>query len=160
MKSVILRIFLYSAGVLLLVTALAKIVSALGSARVLQNPEPILGVPFRTVFWIVGALEFMVALVCFFGRRLTVQAGLVAWLATNFVVYRLGLLWIGYHKPCGCLGNLTDALHVSPQTVDTAMKIILAYLLVGSYGALYWLWRQNRATPLPAPSSETGVTAG
>jgi hypothetical protein len=25
------------------------------------------------------------------------------------------------------MGNLTDALHIPPQTADTAMKIILAY---------------------------------
>jgi hypothetical protein len=39
---------------------------------------------------------------------------------------------------------LTDALHIKPETADTAMKIILAYLLIGSYGSLFWLWRQRR----------------
>jgi hypothetical protein len=28
------------------------------------------------------------------------------------------------------------------------MKIILAYLLIGSYATLFWLWRQKRLTPL------------
>jgi cbb3-type cytochrome oxidase subunit 3 len=41
------------------------------------------------------------------------------------------------------LGNLTDALHIPPQAADTAMKIILAYLLIGSYATLFWLWRQR-----------------
>jgi hypothetical protein len=45
------------------------------------------------------------------------------------------------------MGNLTDALHIPPQTADTAMKIILAYLLLGSYGTLFWLWRQKRLGP-------------
>jgi hypothetical protein len=27
------------------------------------------------------------------------------------------------------MGNLTDVLHIAPQTADTAMKITLAYLL-------------------------------
>jgi cbb3-type cytochrome oxidase subunit 3 len=27
---------------------------------------------------------------------------------------------------------------------DTAMKIILAYLLIGSYAALFWLWKEKR----------------
>ncbi|MGH7977270.1 MAG: hypothetical protein ACREC8_11490, partial [Limisphaerales bacterium] len=73
--------------------------------------------------------------------------GFIAWLATNFFIYRLGLIHIGYHKPCSCLGTLTDALHIPAQTADTAMKIILAYLLIGSYTALLWLWRQRRLTP-------------
>ena len=54
---------------------------------------------------------------------------------------------------CDVLGNLTDALHISPQTADTAMKIILGYLLVGSYGLLFWLWRQNRRVPTASPVS-------
>jgi hypothetical protein len=40
---------------------------------------------------------------------------------------------VGYRKPYGCLGNLTDALHIPPHTGDVAMKSILAYLLIGSY---------------------------
>ena len=91
-------------------------------------------------------MELIVALICFFGRRIGLQSGLVAWLATNFLLYRLSLGWIGYEKPCGCLGNLTDALHLSPQTADTAMKIVLAYLLIGSYTALFWHWQQRKKT--------------
>jgi cbb3-type cytochrome oxidase subunit 3 len=32
------------------------------------------------------------------------------------------------------------------------MKIILAYLLLGSYATLFWLWRQRKKT-IPAPAS-------
>jgi len=83
-------------------------------------------------------------------------------LATNFVVYRVGLWWIGWHRPCGCLGNLTDLLGISPHTADTIMKLVLAYLLAGTLlasvgqsaslacgGALgatgrsVWQWRQS-----------------
>jgi len=85
-----------------------------------------------------------VAAVCFFGKRIALQASLVAWLATTFLIYRIGLTWIGYHKPCPCLGNLTDAIDVSPQVADYVMKAVLAYLLIGSYFILFWLWRQHR----------------
>jgi len=30
------------------------------------------------------------------------------------------------------------------------MKIILAYLLIGSYATLFWLWRQRKKA-VPAP---------
>jgi hypothetical protein len=81
----------------------------------------------------------------------------LAWLSTSFLIYRFGLVWAGYHKPCPCLGNLTDALHIPPQTADTAMKIILAYLLIGSYATLFWLWRQKWKTPRLTPPAETTV---
>ena len=127
-----------------MVTSVAKLISASGSARILQYPDPVFYISFRHVFWIVGGLELLVALVCFFGKRMGLQAGLVAWLASTFMAYRLNLVWVGWHKPCSCLGNLTDTLHISPQTADTAMKIVLGYLLLGSYAALFWLWKQRR----------------
>jgi hypothetical protein len=42
-------------------------------------------------------------------------------------------------KPCKCLGNLTDAIHIPPQTAESVMKITLAYLLVGSYVTLFYI---------------------
>jgi len=155
MKPPLIRLFIRSAGLLFLVTAVAKFVAAGGSALVLHKRDPVLGIPFGTVFWIVGGIEVVVAFYCFFGKRPLLQSGVIAWLATNFVVYRLGLLWVGYHKPCSCLGNLTDALHISPQTADTVMKIILACLLIGSYGTLFWIWKENRKNPRIAAAEAT-----
>jgi cbb3-type cytochrome oxidase subunit 3 len=51
------------------------------------------------------------------------------------------------------MGNLADALHIPPQIADTAMKIILAYLLIGSYATLFWLWRQKRKQSVISPNS-------
>jgi len=152
MQHKLIRIFIYSAGLLLLTTSIAKLVSANGSARILQNIDPILSISFGHVFVIVGVFELIVTAVCFFSNRVGLQAGLIAWLATNFLIYRLGLFLVGYHKPCSCLGNLTDALHIPPQTANTVMKIILAYLLIGSYATLFWLWCQRKkaiTTSLP-----------
>jgi hypothetical protein len=93
---------------------------------------------------VVGVAEIGIALICFFSKRQTLALGLVAWMSTNFVVYRLGLWWMDWKKPCSCLGNLTDALHISPQTADNIMKVLLAYMLIGSYGLLIWQWRRLR----------------
>jgi hypothetical protein len=156
-KFKIISVFVYSAGALLLITAVAKLISSVGNARILETPDPILAIPFREVFVAAGILEFFVALACFFSKRIVLQVGLVAWMATSFLIYRLGLLWIGYHRPCPCLGNLTDKLHIPSQTADTAIKIILAYLLIGSYTIIFWLWRQNWKATLATPPSETPV---
>lgn len=144
MKLKTIQFFMYSTAILLLIVALAKFISSFGTARILQTPDPILAIPFRYVFWIVGGIEIVVATVCLFSKRLLLKAGLVAWLATSFLIYRFCLLCVGYQKPCSCLGNLTDALHLSPQITNLAMKIILGYLLLGNYATLFWLWKQSR----------------
>lgn len=144
----LLRSFIVSAGILLLATGLMKLVTSIGQAPLLTKPDPIFGITFRRLFWFVGAFEMGVALSCFINNRPIFQASLVAWLSSGFGVYRLGLLWIGYRKPCPCMGNFTDTLHIAPQTADVAMRIVLSYLLVGSYCVLCWLWNQKRKSRL------------
>jgi hypothetical protein len=128
--------------------------------------DPIFGVQFGQLFLVVGPAEIVIALVCFFGKRQTLSLLLVAWLSTGFALYRLGLWWVGWKKPCSCLGNLTDALHISPQVADNIMKVLLAYLIIGSYGFLIWRWRRGRSPgnrsdtspsiPLPVRGGEGG----
>ena len=145
------RLFVYSAAGLLVATAAAKIISSLGFSRILLERDFVTGLLFRDLFRVVSVVELGIALVCLFSKRIWLSAALTAWLATSFLMYRLALLWAGYRRPCPCLGNLTDMLHISPQTADTAVKIILGYLLLGSYATLFWLWKRNRNSSLAGP---------
>ena len=139
------RVFILSAGAILAITGIAKIWSSLiGSSKFLAVVDPIIGIKFGLLMLAVGVAEIVIAAVCFFSKRQTLALGLVAWMSTNFVVYRLGLWWMDWHRPCSCLGNLTDALHISPQTADNIMKVLLAYLLIGSYGLLIWQCKKQR----------------
>lgn len=139
--------FVLSSGFVLALTGIAKAWSSFGSTKVLAVGDPIIGLPFRWLLLTVGVLELIIAGVCFFNKNKRLAVLLVAWLATNFLTYRVGLWWMGWHRPCGCLGSLTDALHISPQTADNIMKVVLAYLLIGSYGILIrsWVFGHERA---------------
>ena len=147
------RLFVYPAGAFLLVASAAKLTSSFGYASILHMPDPLTGFQFQNLFRVVGCIELTVALACIFSKHIWLPVGLVAWLATSFLGYRIGLVVVGYHRPCSCMGNLTDALHIPPQTADTAMKIILAYLLLGSYATLFWLWRQSKKSEFVAPAN-------
>jgi hypothetical protein len=153
-----LKGFFLSAGVILVVTGVAKVWSGLGHTKLLADDDPIIGIKFGQLILTVGVLELAVAGICFFSKYQRLATYCVAWLATVFLAYRLGLWWIGWHRPCSCMGNLTDALHISPQLADNIMKGVLAYLLIGSYGILIWQWRQGRAQkvdpPTPAPARQ------
>jgi len=151
------RLFLCFVAVILLAVAAAKVISSVGRDRILLERDPVSGLRFRDLFRVVSVVELLIALACLFSKRIWQSAALEAWLATSFLIYRIVLLWAGYRKPCPCLGNLTDVLHISPQTADTAMKIILGYLLVGSYATLFWLWKTNRRSFLLGPASAQAV---
>ena len=137
-------LFCYSVSLILLTTGIAKIVSGAGSAQILQNSDPIFLISFRVLFWVAGLFELAVALFCLFSKRVELWAGLVAWLSTSILAYRIGLVWIGYHRPCRCLGNLTDAIHLSPQMADNVIRGVLVYLFIGSYTNLFWVWRKRK----------------
>jgi len=63
------------------------VVQILGSISV----DPITGINFGHLMLIVGIFELVVAAICLFGNAQQLSAALIAWLATNFVVYRCGL---------------------------------------------------------------------
>ena len=138
------RWFLPAAGGVLALTGLAKVCSAIGHARVLDVADPLIGLPFRQLMLLVGLAELFIAFLCLFTDKRQLSLLAVAWLSTNFLVYRLGLWWMGWHKPCSCLGSLTDTLHLSPPAADNVMKVILAYLLIGSYWILWCDWCSAR----------------
>jgi hypothetical protein len=135
--------FLLSAGVMLAITGVGKIWAQFGTVVALTVVDPILGIQFKHLLLAAGMAELAIATVCFLSKANRLATVLVVWLATSFVVYRLGLWWIGWHKPCSCMGSLTDTLHISPMVADNIMKVVLAYLLIGSYATLFWFWRQR-----------------
>jgi hypothetical protein len=137
------RYFAISAGVILAVTGFAKLISSEGAAQILQVSDPIFGITFQHLFWLVGSLEVIIAIACLVGRKGASQALYVASLSTGFLAYRVGLWWIGWQRPCSCLGNLTDLLHIAPETGDLVMKICLVYLVMGSYLILAIKWARS-----------------
>ena len=144
------RFISLTGGLILGITGVAKIVSVFGTQMMLVQQDPLFGISFRHLLLLVGITELIIASLCLFTNKPKRNALLIAWMSTSFVVYRLGLWAMNWKRPCHCLGNLTDALHISPEMADTFMKIILAYLLVSSYASLFWLWRQKRGS-LVAP---------
>lgn len=138
------RGFLISAGAIFLVTGVAKIWSAFGSARILAEQDPLFGMHWGYLMLIAGISELLVAGIAVFAKFSKPATVLIVWLSTNLLAYRVGFWASGWRSPCSCLGNLTDAIHVSPQAADNFMKIVLAYLLIGSYGILFYQWWKNR----------------
>jgi hypothetical protein len=148
----LVRFFIGSAAVILLLTGVAKIISALTGGDVLQTYDPVFGITYGHLLWLVGTIELIIGAVCFRGQRLRLQANLVLSLALAFLAYRIGMQWVDAPKFCSCLGTFTGILHIAPITADYAMKVVLAYLLVGSGITLFLISRQKPAAHSPEGS--------
>ena len=58
-----------------------------------------------------------------------VQVTVVTILSMNILLYRIGLMIIGYKGLSDCLGSLTQVLSISPHVADIVMKVVLGYLV-------------------------------
>jgi hypothetical protein len=138
------KLFIYSAGVILLTAALERMLIVTGGAQSLSLPEPAMGIPLRYAVLLVGGFDLVVAMLCLFGRRAGLQLGWLAWLATNYMVYRIGLFTMHCQPQATCIGSLTDPLHLASGTMGNIVGIMPLYLLLGSYAAVIWLWLEGR----------------
>jgi hypothetical protein len=144
--------FVRIAGIILCITSFAKLISASGTHKVLNVVDPVSGITFRHLMLLAGVAELAIGLYCIFARNSIKATVLIAWAATGFIAYRLSLWWVDWNSPCLCFGNLTDALHISPETADTVAKILLTFLTVGSYLILIYN-RKEKGAKYRAPTS-------
>jgi hypothetical protein len=144
--------FIYSVGAVFMITGIAKVWSAFGHTKLLELNDPFFRVPFRDLLFIVGLIELAISFMCFTRKDPKLVVGCIAYVATGFLAYRLAL-WMIHWGPCHCLGTLTDTLNLPPHLVDVFLKIVLAYLLIGSYAVSFWLWRSpKKAVPASLPA--------
>jgi hypothetical protein len=148
------QIFVRNVGWLLSATGLAKLVGFFGHAPVLGLREPIMQIPFRELFLVAGMVELAVAVFCLTTKRLNLSMAIIAWLSAVFLAYRASLTWVGWKMPCPCLGNFVEILHVPPMIANLIMKIVIIYMLVGSYSHLlrHWLTDRNGIKPADVKS--------
>src|SRR6185312_14062433 len=97
-----IRLYIRCAAILLIVTGLLKIFSAIGNATVLQTLDPVLHFSFRGVLISAGAVEIAIGTICLLRGQTPLCSGLIAWVATMFCAYRFCLMLSGYQKPCPC----------------------------------------------------------
>lgn len=140
-----MKLLAYLSGALLLATSLCLFLVNLTSAVVLVWPhEPIFGLSAPWLFWIVGGIAFLIAAFCLFNNHSEWQPFLVAWYASVFVSYLVGLYWEGCRGLTGYLGGFSHTFGISAKTANASAVAITGCLFVTGYGQLLWLWRNRR----------------
>jgi hypothetical protein len=128
--------FFYFTAVILFVTALTKLFGAMGITAFLAQPDPLLPLSNRQMMILLGSMELFLSAFLLLGRGNCLKHGLTAWMAANFLVYRLGLWWLGGANLCNCLGNINHLLPVAPRVLNEILYAIIGFMLIGSCGFL------------------------
>ena len=139
MQQKLIRSFGYSAGALLLALASAMFISNKINAGLLHPRDPVFQISMLLLFWILGGIQLVIALVCLFGKDFWLKLPLVLWLALSMAVYWWGLLLEAPAGLRGDLGSFANTFGILPVTADAALKAVFSYLLIGSSISLLWL---------------------
>src|ERR1019366_3652977 len=120
----IFRTLICVAGIVLLITAYAKLASlfAGNGSKILDVQEPLFALRYRYIFGVTGTIEALVGFHCLLSKEQRLSATLLASLSSSFVLYRVGTAWIGYHQPCPCFGSFADKLNIDPDLADQLVR--------------------------------------
>jgi hypothetical protein len=136
--------FAYSVAVIIFIAALTILLAAFGNNGALDQPDPLLFLKNRIVFFLAAAFEIILSAFLLVGKDNWLKLILVAWVATTFLAYQLGVWWINGPNVYTCLGNLTSALPVHPRTLNEIIFVLLGYFLLGAYVLLALNWINQR----------------
>ncbi len=154
MRARVGKVFLVSVASMLVVTAAAKLYSATGTARILSLEDPILHMNNRLLLAVMGIIEAVLAVYLWRVRGRgdpTRPTMAVLWLASCFMVYRLGIHFMGV-RVCPCLGTLSAKLPLPPAVVNGLLTGFVLYCAAGSALLLYFGSRRS-----PGRAEERGA---
>lgn len=137
MKIPSITILVRAAGACLILAACAKFLTAAGDSKILYELDPIFGLKNDRLLIAVGVLEAAIGIYCWRNALLRTKGILLLWIGGIFFAYRVGLWWMGYRKPCTCLGSVADHIGMSDQSADMVMKSVLAFLIAVGAAAVF-----------------------
>ncbi len=132
MKSDFSKLFIFSAQSILVVTGAAKVFSATGDASILNIPDPVFGLKYAVLMFVVGLTEILASISLFVIKPLWIRYSVIFCFGFGFFLYNLSLSINRLDQWCPCLGTLTDRLRLNPTLIHRALGAVVLYLILGS----------------------------
>lgn len=125
------RLFVASAGIILLSVSLIKLISSFGNGKLLSYVDPITQMRFRHELLAIGTIELLAAAYLLLSHNERAKLWLLLWFAVNILEYRIisDLLQV---QACPCLGTVGGLLPFSKPQIDSLLRIVTLYLFGGA----------------------------
>ncbi|HEV2395164.1 MAG TPA: hypothetical protein VG146_22665 [Verrucomicrobiae bacterium] len=134
---------------MLLLTALAKLYSAGGGARILQIQDQLLHLGYRRVMVLAALFELATAALLVWNRSDLRRSLMLLWLSSNLIAYHLGNFLLGVHT-CPCLGQVADRLPLPRGMADVMLQLLVLWWFLGSWNSFWRLWGSERWSRIAA----------
>lgn len=135
--------FFRAAGMLLVLTATAKLYSAGGAARILGTQDQLFHIGFRSLLFLAAFVEIGVATFLLRSRRDLKRSLVLLWLSVNFICYHVANYLLGIHY-CPCLGTLEDRSPLPRGLASIILQVLALYWVIGGLSSLWRLWGSER----------------
>lgn len=127
-----MNIFFRTVALILVFTATAKLVALTGDVKILSEYDPLFNLKIRPMLLFFGLMELTIAWVLFSNSvAFKNKSILTLWLGACLALYRFGLIAIGFHGYCSCLGQIFFIIGVTDITAGKIMGAIVLFILIG-----------------------------
>lgn len=107
--------------------------------------DPIFDLHLPVLFWILSGLLLVLGLFCLFSPQTFLPLLAISWLATNLVIYWIGLRFVGTNGSIrGYLGNVAVAFGLPAGTIALVLTIAIFSLLASSTIAVTYVAKRER----------------
>jgi len=118
-------------------TGVAKIVSILSTAAILRQRDPLLLIPNRYLFALLGCCEVVGAILMVYSAKNGLRYFIPLGFGASFVLYRITYNAAGIKGWCPCLGVVGDNLLLPLSLQQLLLQMIACYLLaIGIVGVM------------------------
>lgn len=118
---------------LLVLTAMAKLVAIFQRKKFLLLPDPVFSsFTTRDSMIIAVIMEFIVAVFMFYKRKGLSPMVACSWLVSIFICYHMLARAFFAKKPCHCLGGVLDWTGLPQKVLDAIPIAMLCYMGIGS----------------------------
>lgn len=141
--------FLISVVFVFALTALMKFISLAVNPSAYNYSDPIFPFLQQNVATLFAALlETAIATIILAQRSSRISEQCILTLYGLFGLYRFGIWFLNYRKPCNCAGEIGAWLSIPDAVTASAL---IAFLLYGIAGSLYFL-RKEKLNSINDPS--------
>jgi hypothetical protein len=134
--------FWKSTRTILILFAIAKILSAAGVERILNEPDPLLGFSNRELLLLTGIVELSVAALLVKARTDRSRGWLLLWTSLMFLNYRFFKYLLHPGDVCGCMGSIGRWLGL-PSWAQSGIPLVVSFYFLGAALGILVLDRCN-----------------
>lgn len=112
--------------------------------QLLASPDAVLGVSNHTVLIVVGVIHLVLSVFLIVKRDPISCGAVTAWAGFNYLVYRMGMAWMGVAAPFPGVRAVAQNAGVASATLDVWWRLVTLFYLTGACVILACEWRRWR----------------